>query len=62
MAINEDAKMAIGEIMLKVEFNPRWYYKPVGVIAYLLAKARIISGDRFAKIVIGCGEFKCHRL
>lgn len=54
--------MAIGEIMVKVEFTPRWYYKPVGVIAYLLAKARIISGDRFAKIVMGCGEFKCHRL
>jgi hypothetical protein len=48
----------ISEIMMKVEFTPRWYYKPVGVIAYLLAKARIISGDRFARIVMGCGELK----
>lgn len=54
--------MAVSEIMVKVEFIPRWYYKPVGVIAYLLAKSRIISCDRFAKSVMGCGEFKCHRL
>lgn len=61
MAI-KGASVAIGEIMVKVEFTPRWYYKPVGVIAYLLAKARIISSDKFAKIVMGCGEFKCQRL
>jgi hypothetical protein len=57
MAINEGASMAISEIMVKVEFTPRWYMKPVAMTMFSLHWAGIISSERAAEIIVGC--FDC---
>lgn len=47
--------MAIREVMLKVEFTPRWYMKPVAM--YAIQRVGLISSERAAEIIVGC--FDC---
>ena len=57
MAINAGASMAIGEIILNVQFRPRWYMKPVAMTMLSLHWAGLISSERAAEIIVGC--FDC---
>jgi hypothetical protein len=50
--------MAISEIKLSVKFHPRWYLKAVATAAYITHRCRLISADRFGRIVVGCYDIE----